>query len=225
MGDLVNRMIKKVKLFAYKNTSLRPPPEYPYMVEPTQLASLINELERLRSVKGNVVEIGVFRGMTTRFICEYLAGQRMADTTYFAIDTFDSFTDQDIDFEVKQRGKKVSEINSFAINDFEVWSRNFSKFPFVKAIQSDCSTVDYARLSPIKLAFLDVDLYLPTKKTLPKIYGALAGEGVILVDDVMDHGMWDGAYQAYMEFCAEMNIEPEVIGNKCGVIRKPDSPR
>lgn len=221
MEDLVNLIFKKVKLFAYKNTNLRPPPDYPYMVEPTELASLINELERLRNVKGNIVEIGVFRGMTTRFVCEYIESQKIPDTNYFAIDTFESFTSQDLDFEVQQRGKKDSEINSFAINDFDVWARNFAKYPFVSAIKDDCSNVDYNLFAPIKLVFLDVDLYRPTKKTLPKIYDALIDEGVILVDDVMDNGMWDGAYQAYMEFCGELGLQPEIIGNKCGVIRKP----
>lgn len=220
MEGLASLILKKVKLFAYKNTNLRSPPDYPYMVEPTELALLINELERLRDVKGNIVEIGVFRGMTTRFVCEYIESLKIPDTTYFAIDTFESFTSQDLDFEVRERGKKNSEINSFAINDFEVWTRNFSRFPFVKAIKADCSIVDYTRFAPIKLVFLDVDLYLPTKKTLPKIYGTLAHGGVILVDDVMDKGMWDGAFQAYMEFCEEMGLEPEIVGNKCGVIRK-----
>lgn len=220
MENLVSLVFKKLKLFAYKNTNLRPPPDYPYMVEPTELALLINELERLKEVKGDIVEIGVFRGMTTRFVCEYIESQKIPATTYFAIDTFESFTSQDLDFEVRQRGKKGSEINSFAINDFDVWTRNFAKFPFVSAIKDDCSQVDYARFSPIKLVFLDVDLYLPTKNTLPKIYDALVNEGVILVDDVMDNGMWDGSYQAYMEFCEEKGLAPEIIGNKCGVIRK-----
>lgn len=223
MANLVELILKKVKLFAYRNTNLRPPPDYPYMVEPTQLALLINELERLKKVRGNIAEIGVFRGMTTRFVCEYIKNQKIADTTYFAIDTFDSFTDHDVDFEVRKRGKKPDEINSFAINDFDVWARNFSKFPFVNAIKADCATVDYSRLSPIKLVFLDVDLYLPTKRTLPKLYDALVGGGVILVDDVKDKSMWDGAYHAYMEFCKEMDMAPEIIGSKCGVIRKPGS--
>ncbi len=225
MEGFASRIIRKVKLFAYKNTNLRPPPDYPYMVEPTQLALIINELERLKGVKGSIVEIGVFRGMTTRFVCEYISSQKIADTTYFAIDTFDSFTNRDIDFEVNKRGKRSSEINSFAINDFEVWTRNFSGFPFVSAIQADCATVDYTRFSPIKLVFLDVDLYLPTKKTLAKVYDVLVDDGVILVDDVMDKSMWDGSYQAYMEFCEEVGLKPEIIGNKCGVIRKSDSLR
>lgn len=222
MQNVFALVARKVKLFAYRHTNLRPPPDYPYMVEPMQLASIINELERLKNAKGNIAEIGVFRGMTTRFICEYIKDQNIPDATYFAIDTFDSFTDTDVDFEVTQRGKSRSGISSFSINDFDVWKRNFSGFPFVKALRADCSIVDYEKLAPLKFVFLDVDLYLPTRKTLPKLYDALVGGGVILVDDVLDKNMWDGAYQAYMEFCADMNMVPEIVGNKCGIIRKPE---
>ena len=98
---------------------------------------------------------------------------------------------------------------------------NFQDFPFLKVIQADCSEVDYSKLAPIKLAFLDVDLYLPTKNVLPKLYAELISGGAILVDDVLNDNTYDGAYQAYMEFCQQQSIRPEIIGNKCGVIRKP----
>jgi len=80
--------------------------------------------------------------------------------------------------------------------------------------------VDYSKIGPLKLAFLDVDLYLPTKKTLIKVYDSLVDGGAILVDDVLANNKYDGAYQAYMEFCKEYNITPKVIGNKCGLIYK-----
>ena len=44
--------------------------------------------------------------------------------------------------------------------------------------------------------------------------------GVIFVDDVLDNTAYDGAYQAYMEFCNENKIQPKIIGNRCGVIYK-----
>jgi predicted O-methyltransferase YrrM len=75
-------------------------------------------------------------------------------------------------------------------------------------------------LGKVKLAFLDVDLYLPIKKTLPKLYDALVEGGAIVVDDVLNNTTYDGAYQAYMEFCAERSIKPIVIGNRCGLIIK-----
>lgn len=207
-----------IKRFVYKHikTNLT----YPYMIEPIQLAQIIIELERLKKIKGNILEIGVFRGMTTRFICEYLNNTKSHNSKLYAIDTFSSFTETDVNYETRYRGKKYSEIDSFNINDFDKWKKDFQIHSFVFPIKSDCSKVNYKKLAPIKFAFLDVDLYLATKKTLPKIYKILVPGGVILVDDVKNNNIWDGAYQAYMEFCKEINVKPELIGSKCGIIRK-----
>jgi hypothetical protein len=111
-------------------------------------------------------------------------------------------------------------LNVFSYNDYDVWVANFKPYSFLKAIKADCGIIDYSKLGPIKLTFLDVDLYLPTKNVLPKIYDATVNGGVIFVDDVLNNNTWDGAFQAYMEFCASKNIEPKIIGNKCGVIYK-----
>lgn len=89
----------------------------------------------------------------------------------------------------------------------------------MQVIKSDCSDVDYEKLS-LKLTFLDVDLYLPTIKTLSKLFDATIDGGVILVDDVKNNQSYDGAFQAYMEFCEIKNITPKIIGNKMGAIYK-----
>lgn len=208
------------KSVAFKHTGLGAP-TYPYNVEPIQLSTLVMEIERLRDKTGNIVEIGVARGLTTRFLAEHLLRQRLhTETAIFAIDTFESFVKEDLEYEVQSRGKSLHELKGFAYNDYDKWASNLKDFPFVKPIKTDCSAFDYTSISPIKLTFLDVDLYLPTKKTLPKLWEATVVGGAILVDDVLNNTTYDGAYQSYMEFCAEMKLEPKVIGNKCGILIK-----
>jgi O-methyltransferase len=220
MSKISKPIVELAKKLAFKHTKLGAP-RYPYNVEPIQLATLVFELERVKNLVGNVVEIGVARGMTTRFISQHIINQKLDKSlTYYAIDTFESFTHDDLKYEVENRGKSLFDLKGFDYNDHKIWQSNFSEFPFVKAIKSDCSTFDYNQISPIKLTFLDVDLYLPTKKTLPKIFDATISGGVILVDDVLNNTTYDGAHQAYMEFCDEMKLPPKVIGNKCGFIQK-----
>lgn len=210
-----------VKTVAFRHTKLGMP-EYPFLIEPVQLATLILEIDRLRDVAGAIVEIGVARGMTTRFIAEHLIRTGCANQKVYAIDTFHSFLESDVDYEVTQvnqegerRGRQLKRM--FAYNDYERWKKNFSGFPFVKAIQSDCGSFDYASIAPIKLAFLDVDLYLPTKRALPGIYQHTCKGGVIMIDDVHDDV---GACKAYMEFCDSMKISPVIVGSRCGLIGK-----
>jgi predicted O-methyltransferase YrrM len=220
MTNIVKTLKEKAKTLIFRHTSLAAP-TYRYNIEPIQLAYLIMEIERLKNVQGNIVEIGVARGLTTRFLAQHIKNQKLDQSLkLYAVDTFESFTEADLAFEVSNRGKSLDALDAFKYNDYEVWKNNFTEFDFVVPVQSDCSIVDYDKLGPIKVAFLDVDLYLPTQKTLPKLYSALVPGGVILVDDVLQGTDYDGAYQAYMEFCEAIGQAREVIGNKCGVIRK-----
>ena len=209
-----------LKKLIFKYTSYGAP-KYKFNIEPIQLVSFVNEIERLRDVRGNIIEIGVSRGLTTRFICEHIRSSGYSDSlTYFALDTFSSFTKEDVDFEVDKRGKSRDELAGFRCNDFDVWTKNFLEFDFVKPIKADCSTYDYQQISPLKLAFLDVDLYIPTKNALSLIFEQLVPGGVILVDDCLANNRWDGAFQAYQEFCSNNNIPTKIIGSKCGYIQK-----
>ncbi|HUH61358.1 MAG TPA: TylF/MycF/NovP-related O-methyltransferase [Terracidiphilus sp.] len=195
-------------------------PAYPYIVEPIQLATLVSEIERLKDVRGSILEVGVAWGMTSRFICEHLSACGRPWERFYAIDTFESFEPKDVDFEINHRGKTRAQVSGFDYLDFDAWRRNFRNFKFLTALKADCSAFDYEKVAPIKIAFVDVDLYLPTKSALRLIYAQLCEGGVILVDDVVQPSRWDGAYQAYSEFCAEAGLPFQMIGNKMGVIRK-----
>ncbi len=204
---------------AFRYTRLRTP-AYPYLVEPVQLATLVFELDRIKNLPGSILEVGVAWGMTTRFICEHLEACGRGSERFYAIDTFESFTPRDVGFEIEHRGKTRAQVSGFGYIDFASWKRNFRGFEFLTAVKADCSTFDYSTVSPIKLAFLDVDLYLPTRNALREIYANLVEGGVLLVDDVLQPSRWDGAYQAYLEFCQERKLPFQVIGNKMGILRK-----
>ena len=213
-------LVELAKKIAFRHTSLGKP-KYPFNIEPIQLVTLVNEIERLKDTQGAIVEIGVARGMTTRFVCEHIVKSAKGEAPaqrVIAIDTFQSFVPSQVEYEMKHRGGERADIRSmFSYNDFEVWKRNFAEFPFVTVFQSDCAVFDYSAIAPIKVTFLDVDLYLPTKAALPKLFEATCSDGVILLDDIQGNF---GAKQAYLEFCESMSITPQIIGNKCGVIRK-----
>jgi hypothetical protein len=214
-----NPIRELAKRFAFRYTRWGAP-RYPYNIEPLQLAAIVNELERTAALEGAILEVGVARGMTTRFICEHLLRTGRLTERLYAIDTFSSFNEDDVKFETIVRGKSRQELVAFDYNDFHTWSKNFAQFPFVTPVMADCATFDYSRIGPIKFAFLDVDLYRPTKEALGRIYAELCEGGVILVDDVKSGINWDGSYQAYVEFCTERGLPTDFLGSKCGVLRK-----
>ena len=214
------KLVNKIKVFLYKCFNLKSP-NYPYMIEPCHLALLINEIDKLQDKPSSIIEIGAFRGMTTRFLCEHITSQELNNIHYWVIDTFNSFVKKDIDYEVTHRGKNRSSISSgFLVNDFITFKNNFKQYSFLNVIKGNCSEINYEVMKPIRLVVLDVDLYLPTKKALNEVFALMEDDGVIIVDDVMNNNRWDGAYQAYFEFCNEQNIIPEITGKKTGIIRK-----
>ena len=129
-----------------------------------------------------------------------------------------SFVTRDVEFEVQHRNKIKNDYNTFLVNDYEGRKKNFEKFSFVTAIQADASNFDFKTISPIKFAFLDVDLYLPTLACLKNIAPHMIAGSVVMVDDVADNNKWDGAYHAFIEFTRNSNLNYKFIGNKCGMI-------
>ena len=215
---MLKKLIKEqLKKFLFKYTKLGAP-IYSYNLDPLQLAEIINSLEQVKEIDGNICEIGVARGMTTRFICEYLKEIEIKKK-FYCIDTFQSFKKEDIEYEVEKRNKKKSELIGFSYNDFTSWKKNFEEFSFVQAIQKDIKNFDFENIKPIKFALLDVDLYLPTISALTNLKNNMANGGILMVDDVSDNNSWDGANQAFHEFINQFSLNYKLVGNKCGVIK------
>jgi hypothetical protein len=164
-----------------------------------------------------VLEAGVARGMTTRFMLQALTLLNKPNP-FYALDTFAGFVPEHLDHEEQQRGKKASEMTVFEYNDFDVWSQNFAEFPQLSAVQCDIGTFDFSGIGPIFVFLLDVDLYVPTKAALQNVVPHMAPGGAIFLDDILDQHRWDGAFQAFTEFTAETGLRNERVGQKSGAI-------
>jgi hypothetical protein len=209
-------IIETIKKFIFRYTKLGAP-VYAYNLEPLQLAEIINSLDKLKEVDGCICEIGVARGMTTRFISEYLQELKKIPN-FYCIDTFSSFIKDDINYEIEHRQKKKSELTGFSYNNFESWKNNFKNYKFIKAIKTDVKNFDFQEIKPIKFALLDVDLYLPTLSALQNLKKSMTKGGIIIVDDVSENNSWDGAGQAFNEFVKENSLKFRLVGKKCGII-------
>mgnify|MGYP006083489935 CR=1 FL=1 len=206
-------ILKKI-LFRYTNLGS---PTYSYNLEPLQLAEIISSLEKVKFFKGNICEIGVARGMTSRFICEYIKNLE-TKPKFYCIDTFDSFVSEDIDYEIKNRNKTGTELKGFSYNNFDIWKKNFRNFEFVEAIKTDVKKFVFKDIKPIKFALLDVDLYLPTLSALNNLRENMVDGGILMVDDVSENNSWDGANQAFKEFTKKNSLKYKLVGKKCGII-------
>lgn len=195
-------------------------PAYPYQIEPAALAFLVQQLDATRHLGGAVLEVGVWRGLTTVFLNEHM--DRTGDERpYVAIDTFSGFTERDIAHEAAARGKQIDYRPHFKVNDAEVFQAHVASYPRVRVIARDIANVGPDDVGDVSLALLDVDLHEPTRRALTLVERVLRPGGVVVVDDVIDdpgYG-YDGAAAAYFEFCRDRGVAPEYVGGKAGVIR------
>lgn len=186
-----------------------------------QINLIIEIINQIRG-DGVILEIGVGGGATSVMINQAIKFQK-PKRQYIAIDTFSGFTEEDISYENNIRGKN-DKFQFYKSNSKEWFEKTLLAhgIPDAHVIQSDCKEVEYSKLGPIVFCLFDVDLYLPTKKILPTLYQNLIPGGVIVVDDCdPSHPIYDGAGQAYREFCDDTGLTPEIAYKKLGVIRKP----
>ena len=165
--------------------------------------------------------MGCARGETTIFLKNYMKNSGI-EKSYYAIDTFSGFVEEDIEYEQKNRGK-TNRYRSFRKNKKKWFDGTLDQNDFsdVISIQADINEYDLSRHYPVSFALLDVDLYRPMKSGLSKLYQGLEPGGIIIVDDCDENdARWDGADQAYKEFMQEIGQPVDIVLGKLGVIRK-----
>lgn len=193
---------------------------YPYMFNPAQLLriSLYAKEAYDRNPSGIFIEAGCAYGATTVFLKKLIPASK-----YCSIDTFSGFTPESLRHESTKRNKNYNELkHGFTVNKKEWYERNldFHNINDVHVIESDVTKIDFSILGPISFCLFDVDLYLPISICLPRIYENLLPGGVIVIDDCMPNTIYDGAEQAYKEFCSKVSLPYTVEDGKLGIIRK-----
>ena len=195
-------------------------PSYAYNFTPAQLAFLVNCVTETRNVDGCILEVGCATGYTTLFLANHLKFEGIAKK-YVCVDTFEGFTASDVAFERMSRGKTTDNYRGFSINDLGVFQATMRQRGVdVHAIKADISAYDFPASMEVAFCLLDVDLFTPTKRGLSRIWPIVSRGGIVVIDDVKDNNLFDGAFEAYREFCAEEGIQPEVHCGKLGVLRK-----
>jgi len=189
-----------------------------------QLNFITSELKNIKA-DGAVLEIGVGGGATSVVINTFMQ-QESIKRDFYAVDTFEGFMKDDIDFERENRNK-IDSYLGYQTNSETWYLKTLAAHGIEKAnvIQSDAKQVDYQRFAPLAFCLLDVDLYKPVEAVLPRLYDVLAPGGTIIIDDCATQAsLYDGAGEAYRNFCAKIGIVPELVHQKLGVIRKSDPP-
>ncbi len=194
---------------------------YDYMFDPDQLMVLVDTLTATDHLSGPILEVGCAGGHTTVFLNRHLDVLGSA-RRYVAVDTFAGFTDEDIAVE-RSRGH----------GDHYRWLfRNYDRSYFdqtmvnngvsrVTSVEADANAYDFGRHAGASWCLIDVDLYRPVRTTLERMLPLMAPGGVVVVDDCVDDGKYDGAFAAFAEVTEGLDASCAIEARKLGVIRLP----
>ena len=200
-------------------------PRWRYNFSAADLVIMCECINDVKRVEGAVLEVGCEYGETTLFLNNYLAEVGISKK-YVCIDTFKGFTESDLDYEVKIRAKQRRNLLGFRNNSRSWFLRTMKDagYSHVRVFQADASIFDFASVSPVSFALIDVDLFRPIQACLPAVYQALNPGGIILVDDCDPSDLnYDGAFYAYVEFVESRGLPIDILGRKLGRIRKSET--
>jgi O-methyltransferase len=198
--------------------------KYSYMFSPQSLVTLTRCIEETKDVPGCYVEAGCAYGATTVFLNKFMHHAGISKR-YIAIDTFSGFVEEQADHETEKFGKPNALAHFFSVNKKAWYDYKLAcdGVKGVESVESDVMRFNFAAIAPIAFCLIDVDLYLPVKDILPKIYSCLAPGGIIVTDDCNPTHLWNGAYHAYMEFMQAQELEPQIENGVLGIVKKPEA--
>jgi hypothetical protein len=176
-----------------------------------RLTKALAQWELFKAIpRGDVVEVGVFKGSSLMRLAEYRRAKD--DNEYRAIVGFDTFgyfpTDEvhsshDKSF-IKEFIRQAGSPSDKEEIAFYIENKGFSNITLIEGNIFNTLPLYCHQKPEIALINLDVDAYEPTKEALTYLLPSLVKGGVILLDD---YAHCEGAKQACDEVLGKENIE------------------
>lgn len=127
--------------------------------------------QSLKTEEGDFVECGVWHGLLSKSICEYVDVEEFNNRKFFLVDTFG-----------EMKGSHPHPRYRFDIYD-DVKKR-FAKYPYVEVIRGRVPEI-LPQINSTKIAYLAIDLnsHEPELKALEYFYPKMVKGGIIYLDD------------------------------------------
>jgi O-methyltransferase len=148
---------------------------------------LVSHEIKAKNLKGNVAELGVYKGKFARYINQYFP-----DRLFYLFDTFEGFDSRDVDAETAKNFSSGEQ----DFSDTSVEGKAVKGFFPESARDVNDSFV---------FVSLDADLFEPLYNGLIFFYPKLVAGGYIFIHD-FNNDAYPGARKAVEQFCSEQNI-------------------
>lgn len=193
----------------------------PYtMTSPERVFALCEAVKYLdeKSIAGDIVECGVWKGGSMMAVAEMLLAAGDASRALYLFDTFEGMSspaDADVDIAGEPAVKLLA--SSDRMDDESIWCRATldtvknalgstgypsEKIHYVQGMVEQ--TIPGAAPDKIALLRLDTDWYESTRHELEHLFPRLVKGGVLIVDD---YGHWQGARKAVDEYVEKNGVK------------------
>jgi O-methyltransferase len=165
---------EKFQELADKHRGLLPIPNWHW-----NLQTVLWAIRRAKSVPGDFMELGVFKGHTTMFCAEYVGFQDWPKQ-WRLVDTFDGIPDEQLAPGWEEINKSVYK----GAYSFEEVRDRFEGFPNIHVTAGKVPDI-LAEVMPDKLAFLHLDMNNAPAEiaALDALYDRVSPGGIIILDD------------------------------------------
>lgn len=163
-----------------------------------------------KKIKGDIVEVGVYKGYTAKLIHYYMPERKL-----HLFDTFEGFTETSVIAEKKDTNFSIPK-GHFADTSIDrvkgYISQQNSNVLYYKGYFPESIPGDFDKL---KFAFVhfDADLYEPTLEGLKFFYPRISLNGMIVIHD---YNTWPGARKAVDDFFSDKKELPIPMPDKSG---------
>lgn len=174
--------------------------ESPGFLTPIVHENLCEALELTKSVEGDFVEVGVFRGGSALTAMNYIREQGSQRKAWL-LDTFDGFNYQEA-----RESADIFWAGTHGLNGTVSVKKQLTELlsgigvPFELVESNICASELPAGIRKIAVANVDVDMYEATLAALAKCAQRLAPGGIIICEDPASTPALYGAYLAMQEF-------------------------
>lgn len=193
----------------------------------SKFATHLDLFRRTQHLAGDIVECGVFKGVS---LCRWIKFRALFGNAFskriIAFDTFGEFPEASFEDDKIKREMFINEAGGQSITKEELSDLLVRQnlYENIELVQGDIleTAEAYVKKNPhLKLSLLhvDVDLYEPTRKALEIFYPHVVRGGIVILDDF---GAFAGANKAIDDyfFGSDVKIETLPFSNAISFVEK-----
>jgi predicted O-methyltransferase YrrM len=185
--------------------------------ENTQMSNSDNPLRRMRHynlncflrntdiTKGDVAEIGCFRGLSAYQIAHHIQSrEENADVTLHLFDSFEGLSEIQVEDKPIDRQQDAAKLQEQFACPLETVMKNLKEYNFIEYYKGWVPTrFDEVKDRHFSFVHIDVDLYQPIRDSVDFFYPRLTKNGIIVFDDY-GYSQFPGAKKAVDEYVGSL---------------------